>query len=904
MSKQLENFSFAVPVKNENTRTRLNSYAGFYWCTEKKLSLALSRLAIAMDDAGYDEDDFEEPVRVNFPVEDDIPAEGVFDMAFCRHRELGGTDGKTLVIIHDADKLVQETPQPKSWPELTEVSKLPLRQRFVAQLLAEDDYLYHVDKEQMAEILRLESDSQNTFAQTFILAAENVEQIENAVEFDIFRAAKSYKQLFPVDGKKPELTTVTQFLTDYFGADCINRAMVISEWTERLQNKRTPDAKPAEPFVDFSKLSPETQNAVLVKYGVCENITANMVTDASDLLQEGMSSFEGHIVEALGKTPEINSMYPERMLFAIGWVKCKCKSNAKWPEIQTELRHWKKRQDAERKDTGPSKSVIDIARARAERHENSQITENVATNINPVTAAVRREYKQTWKTLDEELAIAFWPGDVNPGKVDGSVLCWAKTEVIGKDREDWKRFSASMRKRPDALYFDLPTIFGLVRERPDDIHKDPVALNLYICEYLKTNGVFEDEKADHETSDAHQQPTLEAGAVETTTSHDENAEGQVEAESSVEREGPFYFLLPDGEKYGRANKLTGLNKALADGCTEISREEYMARKNGTFKATEENRSINDESGAQEQSKVTVEDVNKIMAAARGEYVDGISDPNDQKWIPGIQNRDTTSQSEPETEQTEPESQQNEPDQETHDEAQEMAQTSEIMGDENAADVHAGNGCDETGDAANSVVVMNGSNIRRSTSRIWHHLVIDLETMGTNINAPIVVIAGVLFDPQTGEIGLVFYKVISLVDAMKSGGIPDGETIEWWLKQSSEARSALLMDQIPLDDALLQLREFIDENADEKFIQVWGNGATFDNTILRRSYERLGIPCPWRYYNDRDVRTIVELGKAIGFDARATVPFEGVRHNALDDARHQAKCVSAILQKLTPNQADF
>ncbi len=107
----------------------------------------------------------------------------------------------------------------------------------------------------------------------------------------------------------------------------------------------------------------------------------------------------------------------------------------------------------------------------------------------------------------------------------------------------------------------------------------------------------------------------------------------------------------------------------------------------------------------------------------------------------------------------------------------------------------------------------------------------------------------------------------------------------------------------LDDALLQLREFIDENSGEFFVHVWGNGANFDNTILRRSYERQGIPCPWRYYNDRDVRTIVELGKAIDFDARTAIPFEGERHNALDDARYQAKYVSAIWQKLIPSQAD-
>ncbi|EEQ5163236.1 3'-5' exoribonuclease, partial [Escherichia coli] len=47
-------------------------------------------------------------------------------------------------------------------------------------------------------------------------------------------------------------------------------------------------------------------------------------------------------------------------------------------------------------------------------------------------------------------------------------------------------------------------------------------------------------------------------------------------------------------------------------------------------------------------------------------------------------------------------------------------------------------------------------------------------------------------------------------------------MKWWLKQSREAQSAIMTDEIPLDDALLQLREFIDENSGEFFVQVWGN----------------------------------------------------------------------------------
>ena len=71
----------------------------------------------------------------------------------------------------------------------------------------------------------------------------------------------------------------------------------------------------------------------------------------------------------------------------------------------------------------------------------------------------------------------------------------------------------------------------------------------------------------------------------------------------------------------------------------------------------------------------------------------------------------------------------------------------------------------------------------------------------------------------------------------------------------------MTDEIPLDDALLQLREFIDENSGEFFVQVWGMEPTSTTRFCAVHYERQGIPCPWRYYNDRDVRTIVELGKS-------------------------------------------
>ncbi|EEY3021285.1 3'-5' exoribonuclease domain-containing protein [Escherichia coli] len=792
------------------------------------------------------------------------------------------------------------------------------------------------------------------------------------------------------DERRARAKFTWQFLEQYPAAqDCAYKFLVcedkpgmprpaIDSWdTEYMQENRWDEESasfiPVEPEsdpinVNFDKLSLEVQNAVLVKFGTCENITVDMAIDAQELLQEDVATFDGHIVEALMKTPEINAMYPERKLFAIGWVKHKCKPGTKWPEIQAELRNWKKRQDAERKETGKYTSVVDLARAKANR----QHTENPAEKIPPVTAAIHREYKQTWKTLDRELAYYLWPGDADAGNIDGSILRWAKNEVIARDREDWKRISASMRKQPDALRYSRQTIFGLVRERPIDIHKDPVALNKYITEYLTTKGVFEDEGTNQSATDTLSSPVPETDAVETAIQDNEKTECKVEVESSVEREGPFYFLFSDkdGEKYGRANKLSGLNKALAAGATEITKEEYFARKNGTYSGSQQNTGASDTIAQPEPVKVTADEVNKIMQAAnisqpdadkllavsRGEFVAGISDPNDPKWVKEIETRDSVNQNQQETEQNDQKAEQNSPNalqnepetkqsepvvqqepekvctacgqsgggncpdcgavmgnatyQETFDEENQVeAQENDPEEMEGAEHPHKENtggnqhhaSDSETGEAADPLIKVNGHHNLTSTSRAGIHLMIDIETMGKNPNAAIISIGAIFFDPQTGDMGPEFSKTIDLDTA---GGVIDRDVIKWWLKQSREAQSAILTDEIPLDDALLQLREFIAENSGEFFVQVWGNGANFDNVILRRSYERQGIPCPWHYHNDRDVRTIVELGKAIDFDARTAIPFEGERHNALDDARYQAKYVSAIWQKLIPSQADF
>ncbi|EOU3329398.1 RecE family exodeoxyribonuclease, partial [Escherichia coli] len=98
-STDKEEFSLYCEAKNDKVRKRLGIKGGFYWTTAKKLSVAISRCVVAMDDAGFDEEDFKKPVRVNLPIVNDLPPEGVFDTEFCNRYEKGGEDGITMIFI-------------------------------------------------------------------------------------------------------------------------------------------------------------------------------------------------------------------------------------------------------------------------------------------------------------------------------------------------------------------------------------------------------------------------------------------------------------------------------------------------------------------------------------------------------------------------------------------------------------------------------------------------------------------------------------------------------------------------------------------------------------------------------------------------------------------------------------
>ena len=168
-----------------------------------------------------------------------------------------------------------------------------------------------------------------------------------------------------------------------------------------------------------------------------------------------------------------------------------------------------------------------------------------------------------------------------------------------------------------------------------------------------------------------------------------------------------------------------------------------------------------------------------------------------------------------------------------------------------------------------------------------HCMIDLETLDLKPSSKIVSIGAVIFDPRYGKIGDTFY--MELDHKAQTNRTSDPETVAWWKRQSPVVKKALKGTDL-LADALEELDFFL-----PKDVKVWGNGSIFDIAILEDAYRQNDMGIPWKFWNVLDMRTIKAVYEAgRGGWSRAC---GGNKHNALDDAVHQAESVCIMWRKI-------
>jgi len=176
---------------------------------------------------------------------------------------------------------------------------------------------------------------------------------------------------------------------------------------------------------------------------------------------------------------------------------------------------------------------------------------------------------------------------------------------------------------------------------------------------------------------------------------------------------------------------------------------------------------------------------------------------------------------------------------------------------------------------------------------FNHIMADIESLGVKSGYKILSIGAVYFNEE--GLGEEFYTIISRKDQDRYKFKEDPDTLKWWDKQTSEARRVLGIssgedpDISPVStlDALTDFGEFCKLSKGSK---LWGNGATFDNSIIQYHYRVLGMEHTWSRWGDRCFRTIKNTFLDI------TLPREGVHHHALDDAKSQANHLIKICKE--------
>lgn len=178
-----------------------------------------------------------------------------------------------------------------------------------------------------------------------------------------------------------------------------------------------------------------------------------------------------------------------------------------------------------------------------------------------------------------------------------------------------------------------------------------------------------------------------------------------------------------------------------------------------------------------------------------------------------------------------------------------------------------------------------------------HVMIDLETMGTDPDSPVLSIGAVVFDPFEGVLGDEFYSTVSIRDELWKGLAIDADTLRWWMQQPDDARSAVTRDAIPAKEAARFLRLYQNKVCEGQHdrLRIWGNGADFDPVITERFLKRHDEEVLWKHHAVRCYRTLKKLRP--GIKAKRV----GTHHNALDDAKTQALHAIKLLRSLMPTK---
>ncbi|EIZ7735669.1 RecE family exodeoxyribonuclease [Escherichia coli] len=539
MSTDKQVYPLYYEAKNDKVRKRLGIKGGFYWAEAKKLSIAISRGAVAIDDAGYDEDDFKKPVRVHLPVVNNLPPEGVFDTEFCNRYEKGGEDGITMMAIPFNDNIngedattagddndpdgtipddVEKNESPDSDDDCSEceipVATLSLTHRFLHLFLFSKDedgkYRHHATPEQRNNVIRMEMDTEDSYLQSLLTAVRAAHhELDKLTNYHLSRLAESVGKAFPHSANhRISPAEFDKFISTWMKTDYLDQGLLTKEW----------------------------QN--------------------------------GNYVSGITRTPS--------------------GANAGGGNITD--------------------------RGEGFKHDKTSLARDVATGV-------------LARSMDVDIY------NLHPAHAK------RVEEIVSENKPPFSVFRDKFIAMPGGLDYSRAIVVASVKEAPIGIEAIPARVTEYLNKVLT------------ETDHANPDPEI----VEIACGR---------SSAPMPQRGTAEGKHGDEEKQQTSDTMAN-EQAAPESVEEIPvkhNEDTQSLENVSSVETKYQELMEELNKARENipPKNPV-DADKLLAASRGEFVEGISNPADPKWVKGIQTRDTEDQNQPKVEQIAPEAGQNSPD---------------------------------------------------------------------------------------------------------------------------------------------------------------------------------------------------------------------------------------------------
>nr|WP_252981331.1 RecE family exodeoxyribonuclease [Shigella dysenteriae] len=538
MSADKQTFALHCEAKNDKVRKRLGIKGGFFWADTRKLSVAVSRCIAAMDDAGYDEDDFKKPVRVNFPVVNDLPPEGVFDTEFCNRYEKGGNDGITMMAIpfddningedattagDDNDNLdgtipddVEKSESPDSDDNCSEceipVATLSLTHRFLHLFFFSKDedgkYRHHATPEQRNQVIRLEMDTEDSYLQSLLTAVRSHPELDKLTNYHLGRLAQSVGKAFSHSTTRHiGPAEFDKFISTWMKTDYVDQGLLTKEWQK------------------------------------------------------------GNCVTGITRTPS--------------------GANAGGGNLTD--------------------------RGEGFTHNQASLARDIATGV-------------LARSMDVDIY------NLHPAHAK------RVEEIVAENKPPFSVFRDKFIAMPGGLDYSRAIVVASVKEAPIGIEAIPARVTEYLNKVLtETDHSNPDPEIVEIACGRSSAPMPQRGTAEEI--HDDEEKQQTSDAMSNEQAAPESVEEIPVKHNADTQSLENVS-SVETKYQELRAELYEARKNILPK--------------------NPVDADKLLAASRGEFVEGISAPTDPKWVKGIQTRDTEDQNQSKVEQNSPDTQQNGP----------------------------------------------------------------------------------------------------------------------------------------------------------------------------------------------------------------------------------------------------